>query len=151
MGSLLALNEGVALSPLPPPAIPPDIRLTVGLKEVTVDDILYVYRAFEQAARQAELACEPTMKDYDSWRERDFEPMSRTMVCHDSHHSVLIGASWVNAVPKLITIDFLFGSQAEPSMKRLAHELEKSLKADSSVASLVQETWSPEHLSSRLK
>ena len=151
MGSVLALNESVALSPLPPPAIPPDIRFTVGLKETAIDEILYVYRAFGQAAGQAELTCEPTIKDYDSWREKGFEPAGRTMACHDSHHTVLIDASWVNAVPKLITIDFRFGSQAEPAMKRLAHELEKSLKADPSVTSLVQETWSPEHLSTQLK
>jgi hypothetical protein len=144
--SLLALNEGIALSPVPPPAVPPEIRLTISLKEIALGSILDVYRAFEQAATRAELTCEPTMKDYQSWREKGFEPTSRNMVCHDAH-TVLIDASWVNVAPKLITMDFNYGSQTEPSRKsrveQLVRELEKSLKADPAVTGLTQDTWSP--------
>jgi hypothetical protein len=150
----LALNEGVALSPVPPPAIPPDIRLTIDVKDITVDDVLDVYRAFELAATRAQLTCRPTMKDYESWREKGFEPMTRTMVCSDSH-AVLIDASWVNVAPKSIDIDVRFGSKTEPStksrMQQLVRELEKSLKEDPSVTSLTRDTWSPEHLSSQIK
>jgi hypothetical protein len=146
---LLALNESVAISPVPPPAIPPDIRLTIGLKELTVDAVLNVYRAFEQAATRANLTCDPTTKAYESWREQGFEPMTRTMVCSDSH-TVLIDAKWVNVAPKSIDIDFSFGSQTEPStksrMQRLVRELEKSLKEDPSVTSLTRDTWSREQL-----
>lgn len=153
-GALLVSNEGAALSPVPEPAIPPEIRLTIGVKETTVDNVLNVYRAFEQAATRAELACEPAMKDYESWRAKGFEPMSRNMVCHDSH-TALIDASWVNVAPTLITIDFRFRLQAAPStkprMERIARELANFLKSDPSVTSLMQDTWLPEHLSSRVK
>ena len=150
----LALNEGVALSPAPSPAIPPDVRLTIDVKDITVDNVLDVYRTVELAATRAQLTCHPTMKDYESWREKGFEPMARTMVCSDSH-AVLIDASWVNRAPQLIDIDVRFGSKTEPSTKsrvqQLVRELEKFMKEDPSVTGLMRDTWSPEHLSSQIK
>lgn len=152
--AILALNEGVAHSPPPPPAIPPELRLTIRVQEIGVDEVLNVYRAFEQSATEAKLTCHPTMKDYESWREKGLEPPRRSMVCSDSH-TVLIDASWLNIAPRSITIDFRFGSQTEPSarlrIEQLARELEQSLKPDPLVTSLTRDTWSPEHLSSRIK
>ena len=153
-GILLAANEGVAISPVPAPAIPPEIRLTIGVNEVGLEQVFSVYRTFEQAATRAKLTCRPTMKDYDLWRKKGFEPTNRSMVCYDSQ-TVLIDASWVSVVPKLITIDFSFKSQTDQSTKtrvdQLARELEESFNADPAVTSLTQDTWSPEHLSSHLK
>jgi hypothetical protein len=40
LGALLVLSEGVALSPLPEPAIPPEIRLTINVKEAALDNVL---------------------------------------------------------------------------------------------------------------
>jgi hypothetical protein len=161
LGALvLGWNEGVAISPMPQPAIPPDIRLTVGVKEPTLDDVLNVYQAFEQAAYQAQLICRPTMKDYKLWRQNGFEPTTRTMVCSQSQavvdsRSVLIDASWVIVAPNSITINVRFGSQMEPSTKsriqRIVRELEKALKEDQAVVSLAQDTWSPQHLTAQIK
>lgn len=154
LGTLLALNAVLALSPAPPPAIPPEIRLKIDVKEIAGDEVLNVYRAFEQAAAREKLTCQPTIKDYEAWREKGFEPASRSMVCFDSH-TVMVDASWVNAVPKSITIDFRFGSQPDSStkshMEQFARQLEQTLKPDPSVTSLTQDTWWPGHLSSQIK
>jgi hypothetical protein len=91
------------------------------------------------------------MKDYESWRANGFEPPTRDMVCGDTH-KVLIDCSWVSADPESITIDVRIGStESNSRIDRLVAELEKSLKADRSVMTLVQNTWSPEHSSSKIK
>jgi hypothetical protein len=162
LGALvLGWSDGVANSPMPQPAIPADIRLTIGIKEPTLDEVLSVYQAFEHAAAyQAKLICAPTMKDYKSWRQNGFEPAMRTMVCSQSQavvdsRSVLIDASWGITAPKSMTIDVRFGSQMEPSTKsrieRIIGKLEKSLKKDQAVVSLAQDTWSPQHLRAQIK
>ena len=120
----------------------------IGLKEMTLDQLLSVYRVFEQAATQAKLTCTLTMKNYESWREKDFEPNMRTMVCSDSH-GVLIDASWVSVAARSIKMDFRFGSQTAPATKsrtqRLVREIEGSLKENPSVTNVT------EQLSSQIK
>ena len=144
----LALNEGVATSPVFSPAIPPDIRLTIGVKDITGDEVFNVYPVFELAATHAQFTCHPTMKEYESWK--GFEPTIHLMACKDSH-GVLIAASRINLPPGLINIDVRWGSKTEPAtqsrMQRLVRELEKSLKEDPSVTSLARDNWSAEHLS----
>ena len=157
---VLGWNEGVAISPVPRPPIPPDIRLTIGVKEPTLDNVLNVYQAFEHAAYQAKLICDPTMKDYKSWRKNGFEPISRAMACSQSQavldsRSVSLDALWAKVDPNSITIDVRFGSQMEPSTKsriqRIVRELEKALKEDQVVVSLAQDTWSPQHVTAQIK
>jgi hypothetical protein len=148
---LLASNWSVALSPNPPPAIPPDIRLTIGVNST---DLFQVYRAFERVATRAKLICRPTMKDYESWRANGFEPMTRDMVCGDSRNYFLIDCSWVNVAPESITIDVGISSAGQANRSRiirLVAELQKSLKSDASVMTVMQDTWSPEHSSSKIK
>jgi hypothetical protein len=147
----LASNGSVALSPVVPPAIPPDIRLTIGVNKT---GLFKVYRAFERAATRAKLMCHPTMKDYESWRANGFEPVGRNMVCGDSRYYFLLDCSWANVAPESITIDVGISSAGQankPPIMRLVAELKKSLKADASVMTVVQDTWSPEHSSSKVK
>jgi len=150
----LALDRAVALSPVPQPPIPPDIRLTIGLRDTSLDTVLSVYRAYELAAVRTQLTCSPTMKDYESWRQKGFEPSSRNMVCSELP-GVLVDASWVNIAQQLINIDIVFSSRTLPSMKlriqQFVRELEGSLTQNPSVMNLTQDTWSPEHSSSRIK
>jgi hypothetical protein len=146
----LVSNGSLALSPVPPPAIPPDVRLTIG---VNANGLFHVYRALERVATQAKFTCHPTMKDYESWRTNGFEPKGRNMVCDDSHDN-LIDGSWVNVDPESITIDVRITTKDEASkalIDRLVEELEESLKADRSVMTVVQEIWSPEQAQSTIK
>jgi hypothetical protein len=147
----LASNGSVALSPVVPPAVPPDIRLTIGVNRA---GLFQVYRAFERVATQAKLICRPTMKDYESWRANGFEPVMRNMVCGDSRNYFLLDCSWANAAPESITIDVgisLAGQANKSPIIRLVAELKKLLKADASVITVVQDTWSPEQSSSKVK
>jgi hypothetical protein len=148
---LLASTWSVASLPLLPPPIPPAIRLTiyVSVKEpgVNVSALFAVYRALEGAATQAKLTCHPSMKVYETWRTNGFEPTGRDMVCSDSH-SVLIGGAWVIVAPETITIDIRLSSKEKATrfrVDRFVAELEESLKADPSVMTVMQDTWSPEH------
>jgi hypothetical protein len=146
----LASNGSVAVSPVPPPAIPPDVRLTIGVKNA---GLLEVYRTFERVATRAQFICHPTMKDYESWRANGFEPMRRDMVCVDSRND-LIDGSWESVTPESITIDIRVVSTEEVSKSRidqLVAELQKSLKADRSVMTVMQDIWSPEHSRSIIK
>jgi hypothetical protein len=62
--------------------------------------------------------------------------------------------SWANVAPESITIDVGISSAGQankPPIMRLVAELKKSLKADASVMTVVQDTWSPEHSSSKVK
>jgi hypothetical protein len=109
---------------------------------------LTVYEAFEEAATRAKLTCTPTMQDYESWRAKGFEPPGRNMVCGDSRNYFLIDCSWVNVAPESVTIDVRISAAGQTSksrMNRLIAQLEKSLQADSSVVTVMQDTWSPEH------
>jgi hypothetical protein len=148
---LLASPWGAASIPLPPSPLPPDIRLTinVSMKEARVDlsALSAVYRALEGAAARAALACHPTMKDYEKWRAKGFEPNRRVMVC-GAAHSALIGGSWGSGDPETIIIDVRITSKEEANVSRIDRfvaELEDSLKADPSVMTVMQDTWSPEH------
>jgi hypothetical protein len=148
----LVSNGSVALSPVPPPPVPPDVRLTIGIG-INTNGLFHVYRALERVATQAKFTCHPTMKDYESWRTNGFEPKGRNMVCDDSHHNVVDG-SWVNVAPESITIDVRITTKDEASkarIDRLVEEMEKSLKADRSVMTVVQENWSPEQTQSTIK
>jgi hypothetical protein len=73
-----------------PPAIPPDIRLTIGVNKT---GLFQVYWAFERFAKRAKRMCHPTMKDYESWRANGFEPVMRNMVCGDSRNYFLLDCS----------------------------------------------------------
>jgi hypothetical protein len=101
----------------------------------------------------APFTANPTMTGYQSWHEKGFDPTARDMVCSDSHN-VLIDASWLRTFPKAITVDVRFGSKAEPATnagQKFVRELKNSLQNDPLVASLKQDTWSPEHTASQLK
>jgi hypothetical protein len=148
---LLASTWSVALPPLPPPALPPDIRLTINLsvneQGVNVSALFAVYRALERAATQAKLTCTPAMKDYETWRATGFAPRMRDMQCHDSN-CLLIDGSWVTGTPDTIIIDVRISSKDEATksrVDRLVAELEDSLRTDRSVMTVMQDTWSPEH------
>jgi len=139
----LASRGSVALSPVPPPPIPPDVRLTIGVKN---PGLLNVYRTFELLATRAKFVCHPTMKDYESWRATGFEPTRRNMVCVDSHHDRIDG-SWESTTPESITVEIRVLSTAhvsKPRIDQFVAVLEKSLKADQSVMTVMQETWYPE-------
>jgi hypothetical protein len=149
----LASHRILAISPVPQPAIPPDVRLTVHLRVqgngVDLDEVFAVYRAYEQIATRALLTCTPTMKKYESWRDDGFEPHSRDMVCGDSH--ALIDASWGNVAPEEITIDVRMIETEKSRIDQLVAELEETLKAEPSVMTVMQDTWLPEHHWSQIK
>src|ERR1700686_4055158 len=116
---LLASNGSVAISPVSQPAIPPDIRLTIGMsaKEfgANMAALFAVYEALEQAAMRAKLTCHPSMKDYETWRANGFAPMTRDMVCGDSRNYFLIDCSWGNVAPESVTIDMRISSAGQAS------------------------------------
>jgi hypothetical protein len=141
----LVSSWSIASASLPvlPPPIPPDIRLTIDVKAA---GLLDVYRALERATTRAKFTCHPTMKDYELWRKKGFDPPRRDMVCDDGRHD-LIAPSWVSLAPESITIDVRIASTdgaSESRIKQVVAELKKLLGADRSVMS-VMETWSPNH------
>ena len=68
------------------------------------------------------------------------------MVCSDSK-TILVSGSWANVAPETITVDIHVSSKDEAIRSRVDHFVDglgELLKANESVMTVTQDTWSPQ-------